>query len=44
LVNIDEEGISKDREKLEGIIEKEFRTATGKQLADNLFLDPADSN
>jgi HD superfamily phosphodiesterase len=38
LVNIEEEGISKDREKVEGLIGKLFRTVTGKQLAEKLYL------
>jgi HD superfamily phosphohydrolase YqeK len=38
LVNIDEEGISKDRKKVEELIDKVFRTVTGKQLAERLFL------
>ena len=38
LVNIEEEGISKDREKVEKFIGKVFRTVTGKQLAEGLFL------
>jgi HD superfamily phosphodiesterase len=38
LVNIEEEGISKDQKKLEALIEKAFRTVTGKQLAEKLFL------
>lgn len=38
LVNIEEEGISKDRQKTEGLIEKVFRTVTGKQLAEKLYL------
>ena len=38
LVNIKEEGISKDRQKTEGLIEKVFKTVTGKQLAEKLYL------
>jgi HD superfamily phosphodiesterase len=38
LVNIEEDGISKDREKVEGLIGKVFRTVTGKQLAEGLYL------
>jgi HD superfamily phosphodiesterase len=41
LVNIEEEGISKDREKVEGLIGKVFRTVTGKQLAEKLYLAEA---
>jgi hypothetical protein len=44
LVNMEEDGIPKDREKLKEIIDKLFRTVTGKQLAEKLFLDPADVN
>jgi HD superfamily phosphodiesterase len=44
LVNMEEDGIPKDREKLKEIIDKVFRTVTGKQLAEKLFLDPADVN
>jgi putative nucleotidyltransferase with HDIG domain len=38
LVNIEDEGISKDRGKIEGLIGKVFRTVTGKQLAEKLYL------
>jgi HD superfamily phosphodiesterase len=38
LVNIEEEGISKDREKVKELIEKVFGTVTGKQLAEKLYL------
>src|SRR4030042_596368 len=38
LVNIEEEGISKDREKVERLIGKVFRTVTGKQIAEKLYL------
>jgi putative nucleotidyltransferase with HDIG domain len=38
LVNIEEEGISEDREKGEELIRKVFRTITGKQLAKELYL------
>ena len=38
LVNIEEEGISKDPKRLEALIEKVFRTVTGKQLAEKLYL------
>jgi len=38
LVNIEEEGFSKDRKKVEALIAKVFRTATGRQLAEKLFL------
>jgi len=38
LVNIEEEGISKDRKKVEELIGKVFRTVTGKQLAEKLTL------
>ena len=40
LVNVEEEGISKDPKILEALIEKVFRTVTGKQLAEKLFLTP----
>jgi HD superfamily phosphohydrolase YqeK len=39
LVNIEEEGLSKDREKIEKMIQKEFRTLTGKQLAERLYCN-----
>jgi HD superfamily phosphodiesterase len=38
LVNMEEDGISKDREKVEGVIGKEIRTVTGRQLAEKLYL------
>src|SRR4030042_3881723 len=39
LVNIEEDGISKDREKVEKIIGKAFKKVTGKDLAEKLFLN-----
>ncbi len=38
LVNLEEEGISKDREKLEKVIGKVFKTTTGKELAQKVYL------
>jgi hypothetical protein len=38
LVNLEEEGTSKDREKVGGLIGRVFRTVTGKQLAEKLYL------
>jgi putative nucleotidyltransferase with HDIG domain len=38
LVNIEEEGISKDRERVEKVIKAAFKTATGKGLAQELYL------
>lgn len=38
LVNIEEEGLSKDRERIEMIVRMVFRRATGKQLAKKLYL------
>jgi putative nucleotidyltransferase with HDIG domain len=38
LVNIEEEGISTNRKKVEELIGKVFRTVTGKQLAERLYL------
>ncbi len=38
LVNIEEEGISRDRKKVEEFIEKVFRTVTGKRLVEELYL------
>ena len=38
LVNIEEEGLSKDRKKVEELVDKVFRTVTGRQLAKKLFL------
>lgn len=40
LVNIEEEGISKDREKAGKVIGKVFKTVTGKELAERLYLNP----
>ncbi|MBM4341156.1 MAG: HD domain-containing protein [Deltaproteobacteria bacterium] len=40
LVNIEEEGIAGDREKLEKLIAKVFQTVTGKKLAEELYLKP----
>lgn len=37
LVNIEEEGISKDRERLEKVVGEVFRTVTGRQLAEKLY-------
>lgn len=37
LVNMEEEGVSKDRQKAERFIRKVFRTATGKRLAEELY-------
>ena len=37
LVNMEENGVSKDPKKLEDIIEKNFKTVTGKKLATELF-------
>ena len=37
LVNIEEEGISKDRERLEKMVGEVFRTVTGRQLAEKLY-------
>jgi hypothetical protein len=42
LVNIEEDGISKVREKVEKIIKKAFKTATGKDLAKRMFLENKD--
>jgi HD superfamily phosphodiesterase len=42
LVNMEEEGISKDREEVEKIIGKAFMTVTGKELAKRLFLENKD--
>ncbi len=33
LVNLEEGGLAKDQEKLKEIVEKEFKTVTGKKLA-----------
>jgi HD superfamily phosphodiesterase len=38
LVNIEEEGISTDRKKVEELIKRVFRTVTGRQLAERLYL------
>jgi HD superfamily phosphohydrolase YqeK len=38
LVNIEEEKISSDRRKVEGLIGRVFKTPTGKQLAEELYL------
>ena len=38
LVNIEEEGLSKDRENVEKIVGKVFKTVTGKQLAEQRYL------
>jgi len=38
LVNIEEEGISKDRERVQKLIGKVFKTVTGKELAEKLYL------
>jgi putative nucleotidyltransferase with HDIG domain len=38
LVNIEEEGISKDRGKVLAIIEESFRTEAGRQIAEKLFM------
>jgi hypothetical protein len=38
LVNIEEDGIAKDREKVEKMIGKAFKTVTGKNLAEQLYL------
>ena len=38
LVDIEEEGLSRDREKVEELIGRVFRTATGKELAKRLCL------
>jgi hypothetical protein len=37
LVNIEEEGISKDRETIQKLIGKVFETATGKELPEKLY-------
>jgi HD superfamily phosphodiesterase len=42
LVNIEEEGMAGDRERLEKLIARVFKTVTGKRLAEELYLkDPA---
>jgi len=38
LVNLEEEGNLKDRKELEELIEKAFRTVTGKHLAEERYL------
>lgn len=38
LVNIEEEGILKNRKELEELLERAFRTVTGKQLAEERYL------
>jgi HD superfamily phosphodiesterase len=38
LVNLEEEGISKDRQRLKEVIQKVFKTATGKDLAQKVYL------
>ncbi len=40
LVKIEEDGISKDRERLESLIPKIFMTDTGKRLVEGLYLRP----
>jgi HD superfamily phosphohydrolase YqeK len=40
LVNIEEEGIIADREKLEKLIPRVFKTVTGRRLAEELYLQP----
>ena len=37
LVNLEEDGLSKDPNKLNEIIVKNFRTVTGKKLAEELY-------
>ncbi len=44
LVNIEEEGISKDREKLEQLVPRVFQTETGKKFAQELYLAPQTKN
>ena len=39
LVNIEEEGLSGDRAKVESILERRFRTAAGLELGERLFLN-----
>lgn len=39
LVNIEEDGISKDRERLKTLIPKVFKTAAGKKFAEDLYLN-----
>jgi hypothetical protein len=38
LVNIEEEGIFKDQRTLEALIEKVFRTVTGRQLVEKRYF------
>jgi HD superfamily phosphodiesterase len=38
IVNMEEEGLSQDREKVQSIIEKHFRTGAGRELAEKLYL------
>ncbi|HUL32128.1 MAG TPA: HD domain-containing protein [Thermodesulfobacteriota bacterium] len=38
LVKVEEEGISRDRGKVETLIKRVFRTSTGRQLAEKLYL------
>jgi len=38
LVNMDEEGISKDRQKAAKVVERVFQTVTGKKLAREIYL------
>ena len=40
LVNIEEDGISKDREKLKQLVPKVFQTETGRKFAEDLYLNP----
>lgn len=42
VVNIEEEGLRGGREKLEAIIEKSFKTKTGRAVADKLYPLPSD--
>ncbi len=44
LVNIEENGFLKDREKLEPLIDKVFKTVTGKRLAKDLYLNSPAKN
>ncbi len=38
IVNIEEEGLSKDRQEVQSIIDKYFRTGAGRELAEKLYL------
>ena len=38
IVNIEEEGLSKDRQEVQSIIDKHFRTGAGRELAEKLYL------